>query len=147
MPYNVVKSDPASPAHVCSKKLDVNSIPAVPPTSLSLHNPPTIGVTPGMRCNTLETTTSFASNLDPTHNFFQTKLFPNGKETSISKPPHSVSEADRTAIQDRSPWLRSSSLADSAMSNQTLKEQEELRIHEGTISVSTAYSHGSVSII
>lgn len=53
----------------------------------------------------------------------------------------SISDIDNMAAQSQSQWLRPSGPGDYSVSGETLNEQEELTIDEGTISVSTAYSH------
>ncbi|RWW13583.1 hypothetical protein GW17_00022686 [Ensete ventricosum] len=119
----------APPAHVFSKQLDECRVPVVPPSPLSPHNPPAAGHTAGVFYKT-------------TQNLLHPRLFPVGRETSISQSQQRLADAGNTASHNRSPWVRTCSLADCSVSKQRLNEQEELTIDEGTISVSTVYSHG-----
>lgn len=78
-----------------------------------------------------------ANNLTPTQNL----LLPLGRETNTTRLQPKSLEAHNTASQDQCGWLRSRGLADGAVIRQRLDEREELIIDEGTINVSTAYSH------
>ncbi|URE30082.1 Transcription factor BIM2 [Musa troglodytarum] len=135
VPPHVVKNDSAPPAHVFSKQLDDSRVPVVPPSPLSLHNPPAAGHTAGVFYKT-------NGNLAATQNLLQPRLFPVGRETSISQSQQRLADAGNMASHNRSPCVRTCSLADCSVSKQMLNEQEELTIDEGTISVSTVYSHG-----
>lgn len=130
-----MKNDSAPPAHVFSKQLDESRVPVVPPSPLSLHSPPATGHTAGVFYKT-------NSNLVATQNLLQPRLFPVGSETSISQSQQRLADAGTMASHNRSPCVRTCSLADCSVSKQMLNEQEELTIDEGTISVSTVYSHG-----
>ncbi|KAJ8459894.1 hypothetical protein OPV22_032820 [Ensete ventricosum] len=151
VPPHVVKNDSAPPAHVLSKQLDERRVsappahvfskqldecrvPVVPPSPLSPHNPPAAGHTAGVFYKT-------------TQNLLHPRLFPVGRETSISQSQQRLADAGNTASHNRSPWVRTCSLADCSVSKQRLNEQEELTIDEGTISVSTVYSHGLLNTL
>ncbi|RWW89032.1 hypothetical protein BHE74_00002064 [Ensete ventricosum] len=127
--HNLYVRVSAPPAHVFSKQLDECRVPVVPPSPLSPHNPPAAGHTAGVFYKT-------------TQNLLHPRLFPVGRETSISQSQQRLADAGNTASHNRSPWVRTCSLADCSVSKQRLNEQEELTIDEGTISVSTVYSHG-----
>ncbi|CAD5169138.1 unnamed protein product [Musa acuminata subsp. malaccensis] len=140
VPPHVVKNDSAPPAHVFSKQLDESRVPVVPPSPLSLHSPPATGHTAGVFYKT-------NSNLVATQNLLQPRLFPVGSETSISQSQQRLADAGTMASHNRSPCVRTCSLADCSVSKQMLNEQEELTIDEGTISVSTVYSHGLLNTL
>ncbi|CAL9130007.1 unnamed protein product [Musa textilis] len=135
VPPHVLKNDSAPPAHVFSKQLDESRVPVVPPSPFSLHDPPATGHTAGVFYKT-------NGNLAATQNLLQPRLFPVGRETSISQSRQRLADAGNMASHNRSPCVRTCSLADYSVSKQMLNEQEELTIDEGTISVSTVYSHG-----
>lgn len=136
-------NDSAAPTHVFSKKANEIGIPGAPPTLISsAHNPSkTCVASGGISYKTIQTTTSSANNLARTHNLLQTKLFPLERETNTTQSQSRSLEAHNSASQDQCGWSESCSLADGAVISQTLNEEEELMINEGTINVSTAYSH------
>ncbi|WOK92037.1 transcription factor BIM2 [Canna indica] len=135
IPSHVVKND-STPALVFSTRKDESNIPVVPPTPLSTHNP----------SKTMEITPSFASDLAPTHSLLQPNLFHIGMERDISQQKR-LSEPDNMASQDGSLYSRSYSLADCSVSKQTSNEHEQLTVDEGTIRLSTAYSHGLLTTL
>ncbi|XP_074586058.1 transcription factor BIM1-like [Curcuma longa] len=138
---HVVNNDSAAPTRVFSKKANEISIPGSRPTLISsTHNPSkTCVVSGGISYET--TTTNSANNLACTHNLLQTKLFPLERETNTTQLQSRSLEAYNSASQDQCGWSESCSLADGAVISQRLNEKEELIIDEGTINVSTAYSH------
>ncbi|XP_042442225.1 transcription factor BIM2-like isoform X2 [Zingiber officinale] len=134
---HVVSDDSSTPTHIYSKKVNESSIPSVAfptPTSITLNQQKTFVVSGGISYKK----TMDAINLAPTHNL----LFPLGRENNTTDrlQPKSL-EAHNTASQDQCGWLRSCGLADGAVVRQGLYEKETLIIDEGTINVSTAYSH------
>ncbi|WOL12108.1 transcription factor BIM1-like [Canna indica] len=149
IPSQVVKTDPGPPAQLFSKASDESSIPILLPAMPNMHCSPATGVAAGSTYKRMETPITFASNLQAaTHNMVQPRLLAVGKETSIDHSQQRlVPNQDNMAFQDRSPWLRSCSMAGSAVSRSMLNEQEELTIDDGTIRVSTAYSHGLLNAL
>ncbi|XP_042444800.1 transcription factor BIM2-like isoform X2 [Zingiber officinale] len=137
---HVVSDDSSTPTHIYSKKVNESSIPSVAfptPTSITLNQQKTCVVSGGISYKK----TMDANNLAPTH-CTHNLLFPLGRETNTTDrlQPKSL-EAHNTASQDQCGWLRSCGLADGAVVRQGLYEKETLIIDEGTINVSTAYSH------
>ncbi|XP_020590671.1 transcription factor BIM2-like isoform X2 [Phalaenopsis equestris] len=73
-------------------------------------------------------------------------LYPVGREPGLVHTDQTlITEADNLASQSQ--WMRPSSPGDCAISNDILNEHEELRVDEGTISVSCAYSQGLLNNI
>ncbi|KAG6470971.1 hypothetical protein ZIOFF_072060 [Zingiber officinale] len=140
---HVVNNDSAAPAHVVSEKTNEIKIAGARPTLISsTHNPlKTCVVSGGISYKTIQTTTNPVNNLACTHNLLQTKLFPLERETNTTQSQSQPFEAYNSTSQDQCGWSESCSLADGAVINQSLNEKEELLIDEGTINVSTAYSH------
>ncbi|XP_074588867.1 transcription factor BIM2-like isoform X2 [Curcuma longa] len=133
---HVVSDDSSAPAHIYSKKVNESNIPSVAlPTPISsTHNQPqTCVVSGGISYKKMMD----ADNLAPTHNL----LFPLERETNTTRLQPKSLEAHNNASRDQCGWLRSCGLADGAVIRQRLNEKEKLIIDEGTINVSTAYSH------
>ncbi|KAG6471512.1 hypothetical protein ZIOFF_068954 [Zingiber officinale] len=156
---HVVSDDSSTPTHIYSKKVNESSIPSVAfptPTSITLNQQKTCVVSGGISYKK----TMDANNLAPTHTkayfspgqLFSLAMSSNFKlqpcyaglrretNTTDRLQPKSL-EAHNTASQDQCGWLRSCGLADGAVVRQGLYEKETLIIDEGTINVSTAYSH------
>jgi len=76
----------------------------------------------------------------------QVSLQPNlyaslGRGTSLTQPQQKLI-SDSTNIVSQSQWVRPTCPGDGTTNSDTLNEQEELMIDEGTISVSHTYSQG-----
>ncbi|XP_020590669.1 transcription factor BIM2-like isoform X1 [Phalaenopsis equestris] len=94
----------------------------------------------------LETHSDFTNKVVASLSSLQPSLYPVGREPGLVHTDQTlITEADNLASQSQ--WMRPSSPGDCAISNDILNEHEELRVDEGTISVSCAYSQGLLNNI
>ncbi|XP_039125548.1 transcription factor BIM2 isoform X3 [Dioscorea cayenensis subsp. rotundata] len=104
-------------------KFDERNMPLAPSILSNAHNPTESDMRAGVQSNLYATV---------------------GGETNHTQQQQQrlVSNSDNLASHSQSPWLRSYNVADCTLSSDILNEQEGLAIDEGTISVSSVYSHG-----
>lgn len=104
-------------------KFDERNMPLAPSILSNAHNPTESDMRAGVQSNLYATV---------------------GGETNHTQQQQQrlVSNSDNLASHSQSPWLRSYNVADCTLSSDISNEQEGLAIDEGTISVSSVYSHG-----
>ncbi|KAH7684078.1 Myc-type basic helix-loop-helix (bHLH) domain-containing protein [Dioscorea alata] len=103
-------------------KFDERSVPLAPSILSNAHNPTESDMRAGVQSNLYATV--------------------GGETNHTQQQQRLVSNSDNLASHSQSPWLRSYNVADCTLSSDILNEQEGLAIDEGTISVSSVYSHG-----
>ncbi|KAJ6791029.1 transcription factor BIM2-like isoform X2 [Iris pallida] len=145
-PSQIMKT---GPRFMYPGKFDDNSIPVAPAMLSITQNPVESDLSVGVSYKAMENSTGFTNNAAAPSILLQPCSYASVERgTGITQPqPGLISDIDNLASQSQSQWLRPSCPPDCSVSSETLNGQEELTIDEGTISVSTAYSHNLLNTI